>query len=80
MRCQNYLQHHRRQAKLSQLDLAKELGDGVGRVIVSNWETGISSPTEIQKKMISNILGIGEEVLFPKETVVPIRSTNFRKR
>ena len=62
----NYLQHYRRQAKVSQLDLAKRLGGGVTRVIVSNWETGLSDPTEGQKKLIANILKVWSEILFPK--------------
>ena len=74
MRSQNYLQHYRRRANLSQTDLAKAIGDGVGRVIVSNWETGISSPTEMQKKRISDILGISLGGLFPREIEMPIQN------
>ena len=78
MRSQNYLQHYRRRAKLSQEDLAKEIGDGVGRVIVSNWETGISTPSEMQQKRISDILGISLGGLFPKEIEMPIQRIKIK--
>ena len=79
MRSQNYLQHYRRRANLSQTDLAKAIGDGVGRVIVSNWETGISSPTEWQKEKISDILGISLDGLFPEEIETPIQTIKINK-
>ena len=67
MERQNYLQHYRRQAKISQSEMAKRLGGGVSRVIVSFWETGVSAPTPEQMKLITRILKVGSDVLFPKD-------------
>ena len=69
MKCQNYLQHYRRQAKISQAEMAKRLGGGVTRGIVSSWETGISAPTEEQEKLITDILKMGSKTLFPEKGV-----------
>ncbi len=70
MKCQNYLQHHRRQARVSQSELARRLGGGVSRVIVSYWETGMSAPTEEQEVLIADILGLDGKVLFPEQQSV----------
>jgi transcriptional regulator with XRE-family HTH domain len=65
MRYPSFLQIYRKRAKLTQYELAEKLGEGFNRVIVSNWETGISTPTKEVQKEISEILGIKEKSLFP---------------
>jgi transcriptional regulator with XRE-family HTH domain len=67
MKYRNYLQHHRRQVNLSQFNLARKIGGGVSRIIVSNWETGVSMPTRAQMKIISKILKIDSKTLFPEK-------------
>ena len=66
MKCQNYLQHYRRQARVSQSELARRLGGGVSRVIVSYWETGMSAPTQEQEGLIADVLDLESKTLFPK--------------
>ena len=61
----NYLQHYRRRAKISQANLARRIGGGVSRTIVSQWETGLSAPTEEQEKLITDILKVRSKILFP---------------
>jgi transcriptional regulator with XRE-family HTH domain len=65
MRYPNFLQIYRKRAKLTQIELAHMLGEGINRVIISNWEIGISCPPKEAKKKISEILGVKEKILFP---------------
>jgi len=65
MRYPSFLQIYRKRAKLTQVELAGMLGEGINRIVVSNWETGISQPAKETKKKLSEILGIREKLLFP---------------
>ena len=63
MRYQSNLQIFRKRARLTQHELGERLG--VARVVVSNWEVGISLPPKEQQGKIAEILGVREKVLFP---------------
>jgi transcriptional regulator with XRE-family HTH domain len=76
-----YLRKKRRQAGLTQSDVAKKLGYSSPQ-FVSNWERGLSDPPVETLRKISDIYNIPlDEIhqLFLKATVQKITST-LRKR
>lgn len=65
MKYPTFLQIYRRRAKLTQIELAKMLGEGVTQTTISNWETGVSLPSGELKNRLAEILGVKEKSLFP---------------
>lgn len=66
MNHRNFLQHYRKEKKVTQRKLAAELRDGVTDTIISQWENGVSDPPEDTKQKLAIILNVEKEKLFPK--------------
>lgn len=67
MKYPNDLQLFRKRAKLTQHELAQRLGPGLNRVIISNWETGVSLAPKDMRKKIGDILKVSQKRLFKTE-------------
>lgn len=66
----------RRRAELSQMDLAKRLGELLGEApprtaTMSAWENGSSEPQATEAEALSRILGVSLEVLLGHAALPP---------
>ena len=74
------LKEARTSAKLSQIELGKELG--VGNTTISNWEKGIAKPDIDTIEDICSVLSVSPNYFFKKRDpfAITLEQKNFLKR